>query len=101
MASKSSKIDPSMFAPAIPIPLVIGPQIRIDHLKELLTQKQWQHQRLNIIKLIKLYESGERKPPTSDTQSSWLLDGEVINYEPTIKEMARQMTQQTVPVKSY
>ncbi|KKZ65417.1 hypothetical protein EMCG_08751 [[Emmonsia] crescens] len=86
MTSNSSQFDASQFSPAIPQPLVLDLQDRINHLKELLTQSAWQ--KANITKLIELYESGELKPP-GIRDSIWLCDGEVINYEPSIEEMSR------------
>lgn len=88
MASNSSQFDASQFSPAIPQPLVLDPQDRINNLKELLTQSVWQRQKANITKLAELYESGELKPPGIG-DSIWLRDGEVINYEPSIEEMSR------------
>lgn len=88
MASNPSQFDPSQFSPTMPLPLDLDPQERIDNLKELLTQDMWQRQKANITKLIELYESGELKPPVPG-DSIWLRDGEIIDYEPSIKEMGK------------
>lgn len=88
MASNPSQFDPSQFSPAIPLPLVLDPQVNIDHLTELLTQDMWQRQKANITKLIELYESGELKPPAIG-ESIWLRDGKIIDYKPSIEEMSK------------
>ena len=88
MASDPPPIDPSQFSPAMPQPFVVDPQERINHLNELLTQDMWQRQKANITNLIQLYESGEMKPPAMG-EEMWLREGEVIDYEPSVEEMAK------------
>lgn len=88
MASNPFQFDPSQFSPAVPLPLVLDPQDRINNLKELLTQDMWQRQKANITKLIELYESSELKPLAIGDEI-WLRDGEVIDYEPSIEEISK------------
>ncbi|RFU31323.1 hypothetical protein B7463_g5001, partial [Scytalidium lignicola] len=69
------------FSPAYTIPLVIPAEQRIKELKEMLSKEDLQYEKANISKLIELYESGELKSLTMETDI-WLCNGEVLEKEP-------------------
>lgn len=66
------------FGPAIPIPLVIQPHKRVEELKELLEQPDQQRQRINILALIQMYESGELGPLTTG-HTTYICDGKIMD----------------------
>ncbi|KAF7123014.1 hypothetical protein CNMCM5793_001190 [Aspergillus hiratsukae] len=65
------------FGPAIPIPLVIQPHERVEELKELLEQPDQQRQKINILALIRMYESGELGPLTTEHEI-YICDGKIM-----------------------
>lgn len=74
-----------------PDPVVIDPTTRIAQLKEYLVDKEWQNQgnqnqKTNILKLIKMYETGELEGLTGGIQT-WLKNGEVLDHEPDLNEI--------------
>lgn len=70
------------FGPAIPIPLVIQPHERVEELKELLKQPDQQRQRINILALIQMYESGELGLLTTEHEI-YICDGKVMEKPPS------------------
>jgi hypothetical protein len=74
------------FGPAIPIPLVIQPHERIEQLKEHLEQPDQQRQRINILALIQMYETGELGPLTTEHEI-YLCDGKVMERPPPGERM--------------
>ncbi|GIJ85894.1 hypothetical protein Asppvi_004758 [Aspergillus pseudoviridinutans] len=66
------------FGPACPIPLVYQPHERVEQLKELLDYPENQRQRINIMALIRMYESGELGPLTTGPRM-WLCDGKIMD----------------------
>jgi hypothetical protein len=66
------------FGPACPIPLVIQPHERVEQLKEVLKDPEQQRQRINIMALIRMYESGELEPLTTG-YTTWLCDGKIMD----------------------
>jgi hypothetical protein len=66
------------FGPACPIPLIIQPRKRVQQLKEVLNDPDQQRQKVNIMALIQMYESGELGPLTTG-HTIWLCDGKVMD----------------------
>ncbi|GIK00140.1 hypothetical protein Aspvir_004160 [Aspergillus viridinutans] len=66
------------FGPACPIPQVYQPHERVEQLKELLNDPEQQRQRINIMALIRMYESGELGPLTIGP-TIWLCDGKIMD----------------------
>ncbi|RHZ68958.1 hypothetical protein CDV55_104354 [Aspergillus turcosus] len=99
------------FGPAIPIPLVIQPHERVEQLKQLLEQPDQQRQKINILALIQMYESGELGPLTTE-QTIYICDGKVMEKPPSgqrlvppgsvvwLEEIGMQMMQSHVQVAS-
>lgn len=71
-----------------PAPYVLDPKIRIEQLKEFLSDEKWQFQKKNILKLINMYETGELGGPTPGVET-WLKDGQVLDHEPGIEEITK------------
>lgn len=66
------------FLPACPIPLVIQPHERVKWLKERLEEPENQRQRINILALIRMYESGELGPLTPG-HTIYICDGKIMD----------------------
>ncbi|KAH8808177.1 hypothetical protein F5884DRAFT_791352 [Xylogone sp. PMI_703] len=70
-----------VFSPAMPIAFVNDPEKRIRELRSYLQREDQQNQKANILKLIEVYESGERKPLTYG-EEIWVLNGEIFDKRP-------------------
>jgi hypothetical protein len=94
---------PLVFAPGVVGTFEHVVEQRIELLESLLGQERWEYQRVNTLKVIEMYKSGELTIPCS--HEVWLANGEVINGPPKkavpgvcyisegIKRPAMQMTQ--------
>lgn len=71
---------PLTFAPAVVGTYEYTVETRIKQLESLLVQAKWEYQRVNIIKAIEMYQSGELTIPCS--HKVWFANGEVIDGPP-------------------
>lgn len=76
---------PSNLSPPAPPPPAPNPKDRIKALEGLLSEDYLQCQRVNILRLIELYKSGELKPPAGYDRI-YLCDGKVLDAMPTKPE---------------
>lgn len=81
-------MTPPTFSPAIPIPLVVDPKDRIEELRSLLSEERWQYQKVNIVKLIHMYETGELGPMKPEIET-WLCNGKALDSEPDFSEIPK------------
>ena len=88
------------FSPACPIPFILQPAERIQHLKDFLKTEIGQIQRVNIEALIKLYESGELGPRQFGDPPIYLVDGKRVDKDPWEDESVPRDTRKWCEVRS-